>query len=170
MDWLVPLFVVALQDSGLLLDKGKELNTAAFVTMARGSFVSLAILIEWIVLLLFCCKASLASNAEAEALLRWKDSLGSIPASLSNTGWARLLSTFHTTIKILIQPTTSKVAREGFLMEIFSIFVKLHEDCSFLVRKETKAANPTLFPTELPLFFPFQEYSEGINSVNELPL
>ncbi|XP_061981251.1 MDIS1-interacting receptor like kinase 2-like [Populus nigra] len=45
--------------------------------MARGSFVSLAILIDWIVLLLFCCKASLASNAaEAEALLRWKDSLG----------------------------------------------------------------------------------------------
>ncbi|KAJ7003821.1 MDIS1-interacting receptor like kinase 2 [Populus alba x Populus x berolinensis] len=67
-----------LQDSGLLLDdKGEELSTADFVAMAGGSFVSLAILIEWIVLLLFCCNASLASNAaEAEALLRWKDSLG----------------------------------------------------------------------------------------------
>jgi len=54
-------------------------------------------------------------------------------------------------------------------MEVFSIFVKLHEDCSFLVRKETKAANPTLFPTELLFFFPFQEYNKGINSVKKSP-
>lgn len=47
--------------------------------------------------------------------------------------------------QILIQPTNSKVGREGFLMEIFSIF---------LVRKETKAANSTLFPTALLFIFP----------------
>ena len=46
-------------------------------------------------------------------------------------------------------------------MEIFSIFVKLHEDCSFLVRKETKAANPTLIPTELPFFFPLPGIQRG---------
>ncbi|KAG6780904.1 hypothetical protein POTOM_013783 [Populus tomentosa] len=78
VDLVCPTLCHSLQDSGLLLDdKGEELSTAASVAMAGGSFVSLAILIEWIVLLLFCCKASLASNAaEAEALLRWKDSLG----------------------------------------------------------------------------------------------
>ncbi|KAJ6695682.1 LEUCINE RICH REPEAT FAMILY PROTEIN EXPRESSED [Salix koriyanagi] len=44
--------------------------------MARGSCVSLQLLIEWIVLFLFFSEASLASNTEAEALLKWKDSLG----------------------------------------------------------------------------------------------